>query len=315
MKICAMEWESVCGTDLSFSEIEKLGEVSYHGRVPDEKLVETIGDSEVLLCSKIPVTASLLDSCPRLKYVGLTATGYNNVDVSAAAARGVTVTNIPDYSAAAVSQMTLALMLSLTLSLPDYFASTARGDWTRSKLFCYYPYPMTELFGKTLGLFGLGSIGGRVAALGQTLGMRVIYHARTKKDLPYEYVSKEEVFRQSDVVSLHLPLSEETKGLICSQTLSLMKPTAFLINTSRGGLVKEEDLRRALDEGWIAGFAADVLETEPQREDCPLIGAKNCLLTPHVAWAPVETRKRLIGILTENLASYLKGEPQNVVKG
>ncbi len=315
MKICACEWKSVCGEDLSFSEIEKMGEISYHGKPAPEDLARVIGDSEVLLCSKVQVTAELLDACPNLKYVGLMATGYNNVDTEACRARGVTVTNIPDYSADAVAQMTLTYILTFATSFGAYTASTARGDWTRSELFCYYPYPLTELNGKTLGLVGMGSIGEKVAGLAEAFGMRVIYHTRNRKDTPREYVSLDTLLTESDFVSLHLPLSEETQRMIDEKSLSKMKKTAFLINTARGGLVDEAALRRALDRGEIAGFAGDVLTVEPQQADCPLIGAKNCVLTPHIAWAPFETRRRLVGILTENLAAWLRGEAKNVVNG
>lgn len=313
MKICACEWKSVCGDDLSFEEIEKLGEVSYHGKPAPEALPEVIGDSEVLLCSKIAVTSELLDACPNLKYIGVMATGYNNIDLAACRERGVTVTNIPDYSSDAVAQMTMTFLLTFATSFGAYTASTARGDWTRSELFCYYPYPLSELGGKTLGLIGMGSIGEKVARLGEAFGMHVIYHTRHKKDTPREHVSLDELFARSDYVSLHLPLSAETEHLICRENLKKMKKTAFLINTSRGGLVDEAALREALDQGVIAGFAADVLTVEPQRKDCPLIGAKNCILTPHIAWAPKETRARLIGILRDNLAAFLQGIAKNVV--
>ncbi|MBQ3075541.1 MAG: D-2-hydroxyacid dehydrogenase [Clostridia bacterium] len=313
MKICACEWKSVCGDDLSFAELEKLGEISYYGKPAPEELPGVIGDSEALLCSKISVTAQLLDACPSLKYIGLMATGYNNVDLAACRERGVTVTNIPDYSSDAVAQMTMTFILNFASSFGAYTASTARGDWTRSELFCYYPYPLTELGGKTLGLVGMGSIGEKVATLAEAFGMRVIYHTRNKKDSPREYVSMDELFARSDYVSLHLPLSAETEHLICRESLAKMKRTAFLINTARGGLVDEVALRRALDEGVIAGFGGDVLAVEPQSEACPLIGAKNCFLTPHIAWAPGETRARLIGILYDNLESYLRGEEKNVV--
>lgn len=313
MKICACEWKSVCGDDLSFREFEEFGEVSYYGKPAPEELPSVIGDSEVLLCSKIAVTPELLDACPRLKYIGVMATGYNNIDLAACRARGVTVTNIPDYSSDAVAQMTMTFILSFATSIGAYTASTARGDWTRSELFCYYPYPLTELGGKTLGLVGMGSIGEKVARLAEAFGMKVIYHTRNKKDSPREYVSLDELFARSDYVSLHLPLSAQTEKLICKANLEKMKKTAFLINTARGGLVDEEALRDALEQGVIAGFAADVLTVEPQRADCLLIGAKNCILTPHIAWAPKETRARLIGILRENLAAFLRGDAKNVV--
>lgn len=313
MKICAMEWESVCGSDLSFSEIEKMGEVSYHGKPAQEEIAATIGDAEVLLCSKVVMTGKIMDACPKLKYIGLTATGFNNIDLAAATARGITVTNIPDYSSDAVAQLTFSFLLQFATSLHAYAESTARGDWTRSPLFCYYKEPITELCGKTLGLFGLGSIGKKVARIGEAFGMKVIYHARKKKDVPYEFVSREELFARSDFLSLHAPATPETEKVVCRENLQKMKKTAYLINTARGSLVNEKDVREALDQGLIAGFAADVLEFEPQREDCPLIGAKNVILTPHIAWAPKETRQRLLGILKENLAAYLAGSPQNVV--
>lgn len=315
MKICACEWKSVCGDDLSFGEIEELGEVSYYGKPSPEELPCVIGDSEVLLCSKVQVTKALLAACPNLKYVGLMATGYNNVDLDACRERGVTVTNIPDYSSDAVAQMTMTFLLNFATSFKEYTASTERGDWTRSELFCYYPYPLTELGGKTLGLVGMGSIGEKVARLAEAFGMKVIYHTRNKKGCEREYVSLDELFARSDYVSLHLPLNESTEKMICRESLEKMKKSAFLINTARGGLVDEAALRDALNEGVIAGFAGDVLTVEPQRDDCPLIGAKNCILTPHIAWAPKETRARLVGILRDNLALWQKGEAQNVVNG
>ena len=313
MDICAFEWKSVCGEDLTFQELEKFGQIRYYGRPKDEELPSIIGKAEAVLCSKVPFTAELLDACPNLKYIGVTATGYNNIDLLAAKERGITVTNIPDYSSDAVAQMTMTFLLQFATSFQKYTDSTERGDWTRSEIFCYYPYPLMEIGGKTLGLVGMGNIGKKVAKLAEAFGMKVIYYARNKKDVPFEYVPLKEVFTRSDFVSLHLPASSETEGMICKDTLSLMKKEAFLINTARGALVNEKDLRAALDEGVIAGYGADCLTVEPQREDCPLIGAKNCLLTPHVAWAPKETRARLISILAKNLEMYLKGSPQNVV--
>ena len=315
MKICACEWKSVCGDDLSFGEIEALGEVSYYGKPSPEELLRVIGDSEVLLCSKVQVTERLLEACPNLRYVGLMATGYNNVDLEACRARCVTVTNIPDYSADAVAQMTMTFLLNFATSFREYTASTECGDWTRSELFCYYPYPLTELGGKTLGLVGMGSIGEKVARLAEAFGMKVIYHTRNRKSCEREYVLLDELFARSDYVSLHLPLNESTEKMICRENLAKMKKSAFLINTARGGLVDEKALRDALNEGVIAGFAGDVLTVEPQSADCPLIGAKNCVLTPHIAWAPKETRARLIGILRDNLALWQKGKAQNVVNG
>ncbi len=313
MKITVFEWESVAGEDFSQSLFSPYGEVRFYGKVPQDKVVECISDSQAVFLSKVVLTAEIFDACPNLSYVGLTATGYNNVDVAAARERGITVTNIPGYSSDAVAQMTLAYLLQAATNLIAYDRSTKNGDWTRSKIFCYYPYPMQELAGKTLGLLGMGSIASRVAKAADALGMRIIYHARGKKDLPYEFVSKEKLFRESDFLSLHAPLTEETAKIVNAETLGMMKKSAWLINTARGGLVDEKSVAEALKNDKIAGFAADVLETEPQRADCPLIGVKNCILTPHVAWAPLETRKRLIGILFDNFEAFLRGEKKNVV--
>lgn len=313
MDICVFEWETVCGSDLSPKGLERFGTLRLYGTPRPEEVVGLVGDAEVVLCSKVRFTKEVLEALPRLRYIGIMATGYNNVDISAARERGITVTNVPDYSAGAVCQMTLAYLLQFATGLISYDASVKRGDWVRSPLFCYYPYPMAELEGKTLGLFGMGSIGRRVAKAAEALGMRVIYHARTKKDLPYAFVSREALLEESDFLSLHCPLTEDTAECINEKSLGRMKKGAYLINTARGGLVNERELAEALKEGRIAGYAADVLTAEPQREDCPLIGAPNCILTPHVAWAPPETRARLWRVLEENLAAYLAGTPKNDV--
>ncbi len=315
MKITVFEWETVCGSDLDPGGLEKLGQVRFFGTPKPEEVVSLVGDSQAVLCSKVRFTAEVMDACPNLSYIGLMATGYNNIDIAAARERGILVTNIPDYSADAVCQMTMAYILQFATNLIRYDAATKRGDWTRSPFFCYYPYPMIELSGKTLGLLGLGSIGSRVAKAAEAFGMKVLYHTRRKRDVPYEYVSLEELFSRSDFLSLHCPLTEQTSGIINKEALSKMKKNAYLINTARGPLVKEEDLARALKEERIAGFAGDVLVNEPQREDCPLLGLENCILTPHIAWAPKETRERLWGILLSNLEAFLSGEPKNVVEG
>lgn len=313
MKLCVFEWETVCGEDISPESLSRFGKVALYGKPDPDEVPALVGDAEVVLCSKVVFTADVMDACPNLRYIGIMATGYNNVDLVAARERGIAVTNVPDYSAGAVSQMTLAYLLQFATNLVSYDASVKAGDWTRAKAFCYYPYPMTELEGKTLGLFGLGSIGRRVARLGEAMGMRVIYHARGKKDVPYDFVDRDTLFRESDFLSLHCPLTAETAECVNRESLALMKRSAYLINTARGGLICEKDLADALNGGVIAGFAGDVLTVEPQSADCPLIGAKNCILTPHVAWAPFETRRRLWQILEENLEAFLQGNPKNVV--
>ena len=313
MKICVFDRGTVWGDDLPVTELPELGDVRFFESVKPEEVAGIIGGDEIVLCNKTPMTRAVLEACPHLKYVGVMATGVNNVDLEAAKERGIRVTNIPGYSTDAVAQLAMANVLQFATSLALYNESTERGDWQKAPAFTYFPYPLTELGGKTLGIFGMGAIGQRVAGLGAAFGMRVIYHSRTKKDLPYEFVSKEELFRQSDFLTLHCPLTPETAELVNEEALALMKKTAYLINTARGGVISESAVARALKEGRLAGFAADTLAKEPQSPDCPLAGAPNCRLTPHIAWAPRETRARLIRILLENLKSYLRGESQNAV--
>ncbi|MBP5289480.1 MAG: D-2-hydroxyacid dehydrogenase [Clostridia bacterium] len=290
-----------------------LGEVRLFETVKPEEVASVIGGDEAVLCNKTPMTRAVMDACPNLKYIGVMATGVNNVDLDAAREKGIRVTNIPGYSTTAVAQLAMANILEFATSLSAYNESTARGDWQRASAFTYFPFPLMELDGKTLGIFGMGAIGQRVAKLGDAFGMRVIYHSRTKKDLPYAFVTKEELFRQSDFLTLHCPLTPETAALVDEAALSLMKPTAYLINTARGGVISESAVAKALKEGRLAGFAADTLAKEPQSPDCPLFGAPNCRVTPHIAWAPRETRARLAGILLANYRAFLKGETQNAV--
>lgn len=313
MKICVFELDSVLGSDLSADALLPFGQVSFYGKPKPEEVAGLIGESEAVLCSKVNITDEIMTACPRLRYIGLTATGYNNIDLAAAHRHGITVTNIPDYSCDAVCQMTLTFLLQFATNLILYDQACRRGDWCRSPLFCFYPYPMMEVKGKTLGLVGLGSIGKKVADVADALGMRVIYTARGKKNVPYEYKSLEDVFRESDFVSLHCPLGDQTEKMVNSKSLQWMKKTSFLINTARGGLVDEVAVAEALKSGRISGYAADCLTVEPMREDCPLRNVDNCILTPHVAWAPFETRERLMGILVENLAAFLRGAPQNTL--
>ena len=313
MKICVFDRGTVWGEDIPLTELPDLGEVRLFESVKPEEVSSIIGNDEVVLCNKTPMTRKVFDACPNLKYIGVMATGVNNVDLEAAKEKGIRVTNIPGYSTTAVAQLAMANILEFATSLAAYNESTARGDWQKAPAFTYFPYPLTELDGKTLGIFGMGAIGQRVARLGAAFGMRVIYHSRTKKDLPYEFVSKEELFRQSDFLTLHCPLTPETAELVDEKALSLMKKTAFLINTARGGVISESAVANALKEGRIAGFAADTLAKEPQSPDCPLIGTPNCRLTPHIAWAPKETRERLVGILLNNLKSFLQGGNENAV--
>ena len=313
MLLCILEKSASCGTDLTMNAFREFCEVREYEWVERELLPEILRDAEAVVCNKTVFDEALLQKLPRLRYIGVCATGYNVIDLNACRKRGITVTNIPRYSTDAVAQMTFAFLLQFASNLCAYVDSVRAGDWQKAPIFTYYPFPLTEVKGKTLGLFGFGAIGQKVARLADAFGMKVIYHARAKKDAPYEFVSAQELFFRSDFLSFHCPLTEETKGILNRENLSKMKPGAFVINTARGGIVNEKDLADALNAGVIAGYAADVLTDEPQKSTCPLIGAKNCFLTPHVAWAPKETRARLIGILVENLKCFLSGNPQNVV--
>ena len=300
--------------DVDLTPILRLGETEVCDLLTPAELREKAADADALILNKAVVDRAVIEGSPRLKYVGLFATGYNNVDLAAADEHGVTVCNAPGYSTRSVAQQVFAFLLALATSLPEYDRTVHSGEWCRSAAFTYLTQPMTELAGKTLGVFGYGAIGKAVAKLGDAFGMKVIVHTRTAPaDCPFEPVSKEEIFRRSDALTFHCPLNEGTKDLVNRETLALMKPTAFLINTARGGIVVEEDLRDALKNGVIAGAGIDVVRTEPMREDNPLRQAPHCLFTPHTAWATLEARRRLIDIVAGNLAAYQAGAPVNVV--
>ncbi len=314
MKITVTERNSVSINDIDFSELESEAEVTYYDAVAQDELALAIGDADGVIVNKCVITDEIMEACPSLKYIGTFATGYNNIDIEAASRRGITVCNVPGYSTDAVAQQTLAFILNAASSVSDYIASVARGDWKNSYNFCYYPYFISELKGKTVGVFGYGAIGKAVARLCEAFGMRVLVHARTKKqDCAYPQVSATELFKESDYLTFHCPLTTQTKGIINEETLALMKEEAVIINTARGGLVNEEALVKALNNGKIRAYYADVLTSEPMKRDCLLFGVKNCYLTPHVAWAGRETRKRLVEIVVENLRAYKKGKPQNKV--
>ena len=300
--------------DVDLSPILALGETEVCDLLTPEQLREKARGVDALLVNKAVVDRALIEACPDLKYVGLFATGYNNIDLAAADERGIVVCNAPGYSTHSVAQQVFAFILALATNLPAYDATVHSGEWCRSAAFTYLTQPMTEIAGKTLGVFGYGAIGKAVAKLGDAFGMKVIVHTRTiPADCPFAVVSKEEIFRQSDVLTFHCPLNEGTADLVNRETLSLMKPTAFLINTARGGIVVEEDLRDALTQGVIAGAGIDVVRVEPMREDNPLRQAPHCLFTPHTAWATLEARRRLIDIVAGNLAAFQSGAPVHVV--
>ena len=312
-KLTILDGHAVNPGDLPWSFLDGLVDYKVYERTAPEQVIERIGDSDAIFLNKIKITKEIFDACPNLKYIGVLATGYNVIDLKAAQAHGVTVTNIPAYSTDSVAQHVFAFILYFTNQVAQHSASVMSGDWVKCRDFCFWNGSLSELAGKTLGIFGYGNIGKKIAELGKAFGMNVICSTRTLKDGMPESVSFEELLKRSDFLTLHAPLTEKTKNIINKESLALMKTSAFLINTARGGFIVEKDLADCLNNGGIAGFAADVLLQEPMAQDCPLLKAKNCVITPHIAWAPRETRKRLQGIAEENLKAWIAGKPINVV--
>jgi glycerate dehydrogenase len=304
--------------DLSWDGIARLGRLTVHDRTPAGEILERAKGARCLFTNKTPLSADTIGRLPRLEYIGVLATGYNVVDVKAAAARGVVVSNIPTYGTASVAQHTFALILELANHVQIHGDAVRAGEWSTNPDWCFTKTPLVELEGKTLGIVGFGRIGRQTAAIGHALGMRIIAHDANETAPPaydgFRFATLEDLLRTSDVVSLHCPLFPSTQGLINRKTLALMKPTAFLINTSRGPLVVEEDLADALNNGTLAGAGLDVLSVEPPPATQPLIGAKNCLITPHIAWASRESRARLMALAVDNLAAFLGGAAINVVR-
>lgn len=315
MKITVLDRCTVTNGDVSLTPLEEFGEVRYFDTVPAEDVPATIGDSDAVIVNKAKITREVMLACPSLKFVGLFATGYNNIDVAAARELGVAVCNVPGYSTDSVAQLTFAFILRFATSIDKYSASTAKGDWANSETFSYLSYPIFELAGKTLGIFGLGDIGKKVAHIGQAFGMKVIAVSRRRMFVEgVEFVTKEELFARSDYLTLHCPLTEQTRGLVNRDTLSLMKKSAVLINTSRGGVVEEEALRDALNSGAIRGAGIDVLDTEPMTKGHIYLDTKNLTITPHVAWGSLEARTRLIGMVAENIRVFNAGGILNRVE-
>lgn len=316
MQIVILDGHTTNPGDVSWATVETIGPTTVYPRTPTDRIVERAINADVVLTNKTPLTATTLAALPRLKYVGILATGVNVIDVAAARTRGVVVTNVPEYSTPNVSQATWAIILELTNQVGLHAAGVRTGRWSASEDFCYQDSDLVELAGLTLGLVGYGRIARAVAAVGKALGMSVIAHRRQPGDVADDgtrLVGLDDVLRVSDVVSLHCPLTPETAGLVNAKRLTLMKPTAFLVNTARGGLVVEADLAAALDAGTIAGAGLDVLSIEPPPADNPLLSARNCIITPHVAWATRNARARLIEIAAANLRCFAAGTPQNVV--
>ncbi len=295
--------------------LQSLGELTVHDRTGAGDVVERAGDASILLTNKTPLPAEVIAALPSLKYIGVLATGVNVVDLSAAGAAGVTVTNIPGYSGSAVAQHVFALLLELTNRVAAHDRAVHDGGWSGCADFCFTLGPITELAGKTLGIVGAGDIGRRVAKIGDAMGMDILVSSRTERDMgvPARWVDLNGMFEQADVVTLHCPLTDETQHMVNTRRLSLMKRSAYLVNTARGPLIDEPALASALNEGRIAGAALDVLSIEPPAADNRLLTAQRCIITPHNAWAAREARHRLMGIAGENVRAFLTGEAVNIV--
>jgi glycerate dehydrogenase len=302
--------------DLDWAPIEALGDVTLYDRTSPEQLLDRIKDAELVLVNKVRINRETLDQLPKLRYIGVTATGYDIIDLDAAREKGIVVTNVRGYSSDSVAQLTFALLLELTLHVGRHSTSVHEGDWVASPDFSYSKSPLVELAGKTMGLVGYGDIGRSVAAIAKAFGMNVLVnrrHSRPDATNDTQYVDQETLFSKSDIVSLHCPATPDTIGFVNQKLLSLMKPSAYLINTSRGNLINEADLASALNNEKLAGAGLDVLAAEPPKAGNPLLTAKNCVITPHIAWASREARLRLMHLVADNVRSFLDNKPQNVV--
>ena len=312
MKIVVLDGYASNPGDLSWEPIAQMGELTVYDRTAPHELHDRIKDAEIILLNKTPMNAAAFDVAPNLKLISVLATGYNVIDIEAAKAHGVRVCNAGTYSTNAVAQMTFALLLEATQQVGSHDAACKAGQWSESKDFCFWNRPLMELAGKTMGLVGFGSIAQATAKVAEAFGMKVIYNTRHVHDDP-RYVSLDTLLRESDIISLHCPQTAENLKMINADSIAKMKDGAIIINTARGGLVDEAAVAKALEEGKLSFFAADVVSKEPIAVDNPLLTAKNCYLTPHIAWAPKETRQRLHSINEENIRAFLAGKPQNVI--
>ncbi|MDD6727835.1 MAG: D-2-hydroxyacid dehydrogenase [Eubacteriales bacterium] len=318
MKIVNLDGCTTNPGDLSWEGIEKLGDYTVYDRTSPDKIIERAKGANALIVNKTVITREILEQLkPELEYIGLQSTGYNVVDCSAAKELGIVVSNIPSYSTNAVAQLVFAFILQITNQVSVHSESVKNGDWCKCPDFCYWVTPLTELSGKTIGIIGFGSIGRKVAEIAEAFNMNVLAYAPRPKDKgdlkTLEFVDIDTLLRNSDIITCHCPLTPETTGMINAENISKMKNSAIFINTSRGPVVDEQALADALNDGRIAAAGLDVLETEPAKENNPLLTAKNCYITPHIAWAGKETRARLLSILEDNLKAYISGKPQNVV--
>lgn len=317
MKIVVLDGGVLNPGDLSWQALAQLGELHLYDHSEPEQIVERIGDADIVVINKSRLDENVLRQCPQLKFIAVTATGYNVVDLDAARAQNIPVSNVPTYGTATVAQFTTALLLELCNRVGEHDADVHAGGWSKQREFSYWLKPMIEVAGKKLGIIGYGRIGQAFSTIAQALGMQVLaYSAHPNPALESDrvrYVSLDTLYREADVISLHCPLTPQTQAMINAEALSKMKKTALLINASRGDLINERDLALALNEGRIAGAALDVLSQEPPLAQNPLLAAKNCLITPHIAWASVEARGRILATTVENVSAFLRGQPQNRV--
>ena len=314
MKIVITDASTVTGGDLSFEVFKKFGELFVYDLSTNEQVKERIKDADIVLCNKTPMTKEVLENAKNLKYIGLFATGFNNIDLDYTNKKGITVCNVPGYSTEAVAQHTFALILEVISRVSDYNKTVKEGDWIKSKTFSYFPIPMFELSGKTIGIVGLGSIGIRVAEIAKAFGMNIIFYNRSNKNINgLTQVDFETLLKESDIVTLHCPLNNQSDTIMNKEAFSKMKDNSIFINTARGGLVDEYALKEALLCGKLLGAGLDVLRNEPMDKDCPLINIDNCIITPHIAWASLETRSRLLNIVVDNIEKYLNGTPVNTL--
>ncbi len=317
MRIVVLDGHTLNPGDNSWAPVEALGEVTVYARTRDAEIVERAAGADIVLTNKTPITAAVLAELPNLKFISVLATGYNVVDVRAARRRGIPVSNVPEYSTNSVAEHVFALLFEFFHHTAQLNRAVHEGEWVGSTDFCFWHDPLVELYGKQIGIIGFGRIGRRVGLLAHTFGMQVLAHDIDQDSPPgyepFAWASIEDVFTRADIVSLHCPQTETNVGMVNQALLTKMKRSAILVNAARGGLVDEHDLAAALNNGTIAGAALDVLSSEPPTADNPLLSAKNCLITPHVAWATVEARRRMMEITARNIQAFVNGHPINVV--
>ena len=319
MKIVVLDGYRENPGDLSWSELEKLGQLTVYDRTSltdEQEIMDRIGDAEVVFTNKTPISAAVIDACPNMKMISLLATGYNVVDYVHARKKGIDVTNVPTYGTASVGQFAIALLLEVCHHIGHHDASVHAGNWETNPDWCYWDYPLIELDGKTLGIIGFGRIGQTTGKIAKAMGMKVLAYDNHPSDSGRaigDYVELDTLLAASDVIALHCPLFPETAGIINRDTIAKMKDGVIIINNSRGGLVVEQDLTDALNSGKVAAAGLDVVSSEPIHGDNPLLKAKNCIITPHISWAPKESRQRIMDCAVANVKAYLEGAPINVV--